>query len=52
MIENSSRDCITAKVLFITRQKELVRKKEFIAVAFHPKNEIFIVHVAFLAICD
>lgn len=42
----------TAKVLVSTREVELVEKKEFVIVAFDLENEIFISHVASLAIFD
>lgn len=34
---------------FTTRQVELVRKKEFVAVAFDSDDEIFVVYLTFLA---
>lgn len=41
-----------AEAVSITRQVELVGKKEFAPVAFNLEYEIFVVHVAFLAISD
>ena len=37
------------KALPTTRCVELVGKKEFVAIAFDPKYEIFIVYIAFLS---
>ena len=41
----SWRTYITKKVLLTIKRFELVKKKEFIAVAFDPKHKTFIIHV-------
>lgn len=43
------RSYIIAKAFPITKQIELVRKKEYIVANFDPNDEIFVVHVAMLA---
>ncbi len=40
----------TGDVLPITRQVELIGKKEFAATAFDPEHEVFVIHVATLSI--
>ncbi len=44
------RSYTTGKVLPTTRRVELIGKKEFIAAAFDPKHEAFVVHVAALSV--
>lgn len=41
-----------AKIFSITRQVELVKKREFAVAALDPKDEIFVVHVTPFAISD
>ena len=40
----------TAKALLITRQVELIGKKKFVVIALDQKNEVFVIHVAFISI--
>ncbi len=44
------RSYTTGKVLLITRQVELIGKKEFAAVAIDPEHEAFVVHVVALSV--
>lgn len=38
-----------AKVFLVTKQVELIEKKEFIRAAFNPKNEVFVVYITFFS---
>lgn len=37
----------TGEILLTTKRVKLVKKKKFVATAFEPENETFIVYVAF-----
>lgn len=45
-----SRLYIIAKPFFTTKQIKLIRKKKFVAAVFYPKEEMFVVHIQFIAI--